>query len=270
VLDLDKQTITIGSVFVVRTQMEADQIRPIVNEFNAFNTPEPNKQPLVFHNLTVKFDVRISLEPGQPGQVQEQRSPFLRNYYYSQRWGPNVPRQVDSRPDEHENFRYIGGRTNPPNNIVMNEHQQWGNLGKVPDFVRHEMLHTFGLDDPGDRYWVAGGPMDYGVITGFIGAHDPTGENNVKLRRQEVSTILRLVEDYTANMHIPGNPQHVAGTPMIHFRNDLMPAGAAPFRSLNEAWTDRNVRSAPNISNDLPPGPIQIPQLPSQQPQPNP
>jgi hypothetical protein len=261
IVDFKNQTMVLASVTVVHTVRDRDQVRAAVSAFNAF--------PAFHHNgMKVTFDVQISLEPRAPRP--DPSSPILRNEYTSQAWRSFAPKHVNSQPSSPGGpFSYTGGATQGGRNIVMNIHDQFGSLGNVPDFVKHEIGHTFGLDDPGRKYHVPGGLMDNSVITGFFGSRDPTGANNVPLRMQEASMVMKFISEYGPQMNDPrpGNKGYVPDTPVVVFVHSRAP-GAKMFRTLDaitQDYLDQETRRLTNMAADPPALVRELPSL-SQQP----
>jgi RHS repeat-associated protein len=261
VIDFDKSTIVLGSVIVVRTEKDRAQVAAALDDFN-------KKAPAVNYNgMAVTFDVKVRLDPDDFGKVRPKPSEYRINEYNSERWGDRVPREVNSIPDNRGNFGYTGGVTRLARNITMTHHDNWGNLGGVPDFVKHEILHTFGLDDKGDPYYVAGGLMEPSVVFRFFGARDPQGANNVRLRKEEISMIMKFVDDYFPELTDPRSKYHVEATPIVDFVHSRAP-GARVFSTFDAARADYLREINKSTLEGLPATPPPLPELPSTSKQP--
>ncbi|MEU5698084.1 SpvB/TcaC N-terminal domain-containing protein [Streptomyces aurantiacus] len=235
VTDWERKTMVLGMVIVVATPLEEQQV---LNAKKAFDTAAPFTDQ---DGMSVTFDVRVRVQVPGKQAVQEPGTVHYRgNRYLSEgRKGGYTPEAVgDNRGNPGD--KYIGGRTRfgaTGGAVWMTEHRAYGELGKAPDLVKHEMGHLYGLDDKNagaaGRYYVEGGVMDPRKVSEAHGHGDPTRRELFTIGKAEVSMIVRFLHDYRPEMHDRSSPGFVDLTPHVTFVNSF--GATATHSSLNEA-----------------------------------
>jgi hypothetical protein len=120
----------------------------------------------------------------------------------------------------------------------MHKHRYYGPLGRSPDMVKHEVGHAFGLDDKHEgesigKYYVPGGVMDKGELSGRLQNTDPTRRDVFGIRPEETSMIMRFVHDYNPAMKVPRTRAFIPHTPEVTFTHSIVPGQS--FGTMAEA-----------------------------------
>ena len=144
---------------------------------------------------------------------------------------PNIPPQTVGGLSN-----YTGGVTREGKYISMPLHRDAGDMGEWIDAVKHEISHTFGLDDkkaegdPTGRYYVRAGITDYGMLERLRGGRSVSdlleerrrfgrpvrGLDEATISNNNVQMILRFVHEYNPAVHDRTNTStYIRDTPRI-------------------------------------------------------
>ncbi len=242
VFDFDTSTVTLRSRFFVATQPE---VREATAAAHAYNRAAAD-----YKGWHVRFDVQARLVsypqkdgkrlPVKDYQVTLQEIATVPNFYAN----ASDPRAHNVGGDKFTGGRTQGAYEQPvsgANDIVMNMHDREGDMGTYVDAVKHEMAHTFGLDDTGhrniDRYYVRGGITDYDHLTAVRGNRPMAGADYASIGVDDIRMIMRFVEEYDPSNNDVHSRAFIAYTPHILVRR--IEGGAhKDYPTFDAMWAD--------------------------------
>jgi len=169
--------------------------------------------------------------------------------FYSNAANPAVPR------NNVEGNSFVGGITRAAHNIVMYHHEKYGDMGEYIDAVKHEVAHTFGLDDkhdgPEGRYWVKNVITDYDFLTRLRDGASPKGFDLAGIGTAVTNRIMDFVYDYDPNVHRPG-PGHIPNTPRITVMS-IEGGQRREFGTFDAMWADHTNRTVNRLLESITP-----------------
>ena len=233
VFDFDRGRVTLRSTFIVNTPSEANQLSKAVR---AYNVAVGN-----YRGWTVGFDVKIRIVTYP---VADNRQP-LREGVYLTAMKDIVPLanfyanalNRNRRHREVQGDAYVGGTTYDANNIVMNNHDKFGDQGEYTDAVKHEISHTFGLDDEGGGYYVRGGITDYQHLKQLRSHSSVGGFDRATISDSDIQGILRFVYEYDPSVHAFGTQAFIPDTPRTSFTR-VQGGIRKDFHTFDAMWSD--------------------------------
>ncbi len=205
VFDFDNRRITLKSTFIVTTRKERDQLKPAVDYYNSLRR-NIDGFDVQFEINILKLDYdRIMKSIPKSKSPQHRWKSFLgivnRKYPLTNVYAnSNNPGKVSKRlkAKNPKNYSVHGGETTKGKYIYMNvlinsRNQILTDFGEDIDAIKHEIGHTFGLDDKElGPYYAANGIMDYAYLKSLRRQNPGTAE----VSDADIRNILNFVRDY--------------------------------------------------------------------------